>query len=417
MSNYRRMRILVVGSGGREHALCWKLAQQAEVVCAPGNAGIATEVECVNIPTNDFHSLLTLIRERSIELVVVGPEDPLVGGLADAVRDAGVPCFGPGRQGAQLEGSKAFCKAMMQRAGVPTADYQVFIDADAAKAYAKDYYAQGKKLAIKASGNALGKGVIVAETAEEAFSGIDTLKALGEAGKTLVLEQKLEGPEYSLLTITNGKDIYSLPVAQDHKRIFDGDQGPNTGGMGTYSPVSWVDPALVKLTEEAIVLPILETLREDGIEYRGVLFSGLMLTSEGPKCLEYNVRFGDPETQSVLSRLGTGFAAALAACAAGEPIPEIEVLSDAAVTVVAASEGYPGDYQKGLPIEFGEISQNVKVFHAGTTKSNGAIVTNGGRVLAVTATAATQEQARKHAYKALQQIRFDGMYARKDIGA
>ena len=234
------MRILVIGSGGREHALCWKLAQEAEVICAPGNAGIAEDAECINIPVNDFHSLLTLIRERSIDLVVIGPEDPLITGLADAVREAGVLCFGPGQAAAQLEGSKAFCKAMMQRAGVPTADYQVFIDADAAKAYATTKYSSGTKLAIKASGNALGKGVIVAETLKEAEEGIDTLKALGEAGKTLVLEEKLEGKEFSLLTITNGKEIYSLPVAQDYKRISDGDQGPNTGGMGTFSPVDWV---------------------------------------------------------------------------------------------------------------------------------------------------------------------------------
>ena len=417
MPNYRRMRILVVGSGGREHALCWKLAQEAEVICAPGNDGISEDVECVNIPVNDFHSMLALIREREIDLVVVGPEDPLVAGLADAVREAGVLCFGPGRAGAQLEGSKAFCKAMMKRAGVPTADYQVFIDADAAKAYATQKYSEGSKLAIKASGNALGKGVIVGETLEEAHSGVDTLKALGEAGKTLVLEEKLEGREFSLLTITNGSEIYSLPVAQDYKRVYDSDQGPNTGGMGTYSPVGWVSQSLIEETERLIVLPILHTLREENIEYRGVLFSGLMVTSQGPMCLEYNVRFGDPETQSVLARLGSGFAAALKACAAGEPIPSIEILPNAAVTVVAASGGYPGDYEKGKLISIGNQPPEVKVFHAGTRREGDRLVTNGGRVLAVTATASTQPEARAKAYQALKEIEFEGMHSRSDIGA
>lgn len=417
MPNYRRMRILVIGSGGREHALCWKLAQEAEVICAPGNAGIAEDAECINIPVNDFHSLLTLIRERSIDLVVIGPEDPLVRGLADAVREAGVLCFGPGQAAAQLEGSKAFCKAMMQRAGVPTADYQVFIDADAAKAYATTKYSAGIKLAIKASGNALGKGVIVAETLKEAEEGIDTVKALGEAGKTLVLEEKLEGKEFSLLTITNGKEIYSLPVAQDYKRINDGDQGPNTGGMGTFSPVDWVTPQIINQTERETVIPILNTLREDGVEYRGVLFSGLMLTAKGPMCLEYNVRFGDPETQSILPRLGKGFAEALRACAAGEPIPAIEILDNATVTVVAASAGYPADYEKGKSITIAQLPENVKLFHAGTKLTNGQLETNGGRVLAVSATASTKDGARGKAYEALKQIHFDGMQARSDIGA
>jgi len=417
MPNYRRMRILVIGSGGREHALCWKLAQEAEVICAPGNAGIAEDAECINIPVNDFHSLLTLIRERSIDLVVIGPEDPLVTGLADAVREVGVLCFGPGQAAAQLEGSKAFCKAMMHRAGVPTADYQVFIDSDAARAYAGTKYAEGIKLAIKASGNALGKGVIVAETLKEAEEGIDTVKALGEAGKTLVLEEKLEGKEFSLLTITNGKEIYSLPVAQDYKRINDGDQGPNTGGMGTFSPVDWVTPQIINQTERETVIPILNTLREDGVEYRGVLFSGLMLTAKGPMCLEYNVRFGDPETQSILPRLGKGFAEALRACAAGEPIPAVEVLDNATVTVVAASGGYPGDYEKGKTITIAQLPENVKLFHAGTKLTNGQLESNGGRVLAVSATASTKDDARRKAYEALKQIHFDGMQARSDIGA
>lgn len=416
--NYMGMRILVIGSGGREHALCWKLAKEAEVFCAPGNPGIADEATCVDLKPSDFRGVVEFCQSKGIDLVVVGPEDPLIAGMADSLEKGGIPCFGPKKEGARLEGSKAFCKEMMIRAGVPTAEYRAFSDVSEAKEFATEFYSAGRKLAIKASGNALGKGVIVAETLLEALDGIEALTGLGEAGKTLVLEEKLEGREFSLLTLTNGRDIYSLPVAQDYKRVFDGDQGPNTGGMGTYSPVGWVTPELVERTENEVVTPILKTLAERGIEYRGVLFSGLMQTERGPMCLEYNVRFGDPETQSVMARLGAGLADALMACAKGLPIPPVEVHEEAsAVTVVAASGGYPGDYPKGLPIALPELPEGVKVFHAGTTRSETQLQTSGGRVLAVTATGATQQEARQKAYEAISEIEFDGMHYRKDIGA
>lgn len=407
----------MIGGGGREHALAWKLSQEAEVICAPGNAGIAEDVECVAIPVHDFAGIVKLAKEREVDLVVVGPEDPLIAGLADALREQGFPTFGPGRVAAQLEGSKAFAKAMMQRAGVPTASYQTFIDAEKAKEYCREQYSQNKQVALKASGNALGKGVIVCDTIEQAISGIDQLKALGEAGRTLVIEERLTGPEFSLLTIVSDQGIYSLPVAQDHKRVFDNDQGPNTGGMGTYSPLPRITDEVVTQVENEVVLPIIQALKEDKIEYRGILFSGLMMTPDGPKCIEYNVRFGDPETQTVMMRLGKGLADALFAAAKGEAILPIEVKDCHALTIALASGGYPGDYEKGKPINIGSLNESVKVFHAGTALKDGKLVTNGGRVLGVSALGDTSEQARTKAYDAIKQISFDGMHYRTDIGA
>jgi phosphoribosylamine---glycine ligase len=407
----------VIGGGGREHALAWKLSQEAEVICAPGNAGIAADVECVEHSPKDSSALISFCKDRAIDLVVVGPEDPLVDGLADQLRAAGILVFGPNQAAAQLEGSKAFSKEMMARAGVPTAAYGSFDDPAKAKQFCEELFANGKQVAVKASGNALGKGVIVCDTLESALSAVETLSALGEAGRILVVEEKLVGREFSLLTLVSDDHILSLPVAQDYKRVYDNNQGPNTGGMGTYSPLPWLPDALVARVEEEIVKPVIQALAADGIDYRGVLFSGIMVTSDGPKCLEYNVRFGDPETQSVMCRLGSGLAKALLACAKGETIPQIEVLSNAVVTVVTASGGYPDAYQKGLPITIADIPDEVKVFHAGTKMEAGQLVTNGGRVLAVTATANDHEAARNLAYKAIQQICFEGMHYRKDIGA
>lgn len=411
------MRILIVGGGGREHALAWKLAQEAEVICAPGNAGIAEDVECVAVPINNFGGLIKLARDREVDLVVVGPEDPLIMGLADAFREQGIPTFGPGRVAAQMEGSKAFAKAMMQRAGVPTASYQTFIDGNAAKECCRKMFAEGRQVALKASGNALGKGVIVCSSLEEALAGVDTLRALGEAGRTLVIEERLTGREFSLLTLVSDQGIHSLPIAQDYKRIFDGDQGPNTGGMGSYSPLDWVSADVVAQVEREVVLPVVQALREDKVEYRGVLFSGLMVTPDGPKCIEYNVRFGDPETQTVMRRLGSGLAAALLASAKGEPIPSVPVIGDRVCTVVLASSGYPGDYVKGKPISIGSLEDSVKVFHAATAIADGQLITNGGRVLAVSCTAETSDAARRGVYDAIGKISFDGMHYRTDIGA
>ncbi len=387
------------------------------MICAPGNPGIAEECECVPIQVNDFAGLLRLGREREIDLVVVGPEDPLVMGLADAFREQGFLVFGPNKYSAQLEGSKAFSKAMMMRAGVPTASYQTFIDGQMAKEYCRKCFAEGRQVAIKASGNALGKGVVVCGTVEEAEAAVDLLRGLGEAGRTLVIEERLIGPEFSLLTLVSDAGILSLPLAQGQKRVFDGDEGPNTGGMGTYSPLEWVSTGVVNEVEETVVKPIIQALKEDKYDYRGVLFSGLMVTPDGPKCIEYNVRFGDPETESVMPRLGKGFAAALMACAKGEEIPPVEVLDHATCTVVLSSPGYPGDYPKGLPITIGSLPAGVKVFHAGTKLVDGQLVTNGGRVMAVMAQAADGAAAHALVYDAIKKISFEGMHYRTDIGA
>lgn len=414
------MRVLVVGSGGREHALAWKLAQEADVIVAPGNAGIAQELECIPIPATDPGGLIALSKERGVDLVVVGPEDPLVDGLADALRLAGIAVFGPGRNGAQLEASKAFSKSLMAEAGVPTARFQSFTDAAAAKAFVAEMAMEGRTVVVKASGNALGKGVIVCGSQAEAEDAIEAMlvdRAFGDAGAEIVVEERLVGFEFSLLTICSEAGFWSLPIAQDYKRALDGDRGPNTGGMGTYSPVPRVSEDLVKRTERQVVAPILEALKARGIPYRGVLFSGLLVQDGQPYCLEYNVRFGDPETQSVVRRLGIGFADALLAAANGQPIPPVEVKDEAVVSVVLASGGYPGDYRKGLPIGFGAFNPEVKVFFAGVGQQEGQLVTSGGRVMAVTATGPSIADARDRAYAGVLEVCFDEMHYRRDVAA
>lgn len=411
------MRILVVGSGGREHALAWKLAQEHEVVCAPGNPGIAEDVETVAVAASDTAGLVELA--KGFDLVVVGPEDPLVNGLGNALRAAGAAVYGPDAAGARLEASKAFSKEMMVAAGIRTAEHMTFTEASAAQAYARLRFAAGRAVAVKASGNALGKGVVVCSTLEEAEDAIRQMlvdRAFGEAGAEVVIEDRLVGPEFSLLTIVGDGGFVSLPIAQDHKRAFDGDQGPNTGGMGTYSPCAWASETMVRDAEQEVVLPLLEELQKRGISYRGTLFSGLMVQDGVPYCLEYNVRFGDPETQSVMMRLGKGFGDALYAAATGAAIPRPEVLDNAAVTVVVASGGYPGPYEKGLPIEIGELPAGAKLFHAGTAVKDGQLVTNGGRVVAASASAPTLAVARVKAYEAAKAVRFEGAFYRRDIG-
>lgn len=413
------MKILIVGSGGREHALAWKLREEAEVVVAPGNAGIA---ESVPVAANDFKGLLDLCRERKFDLVVVGPEDPLIAGLADLLREAGFAVYGPGREGARLEGSKAFSKEAMAAAGVPTAQFGSFDQPEEAKVFARDLVDSGKLPVVKASGAALGKGVVVCNTLSEAEEAIDMMmldREFGDAGSTVVVEERLLGFEFSLLTLCSGQDIYSLPVAQDHKRALDGDRGPNTGGMGTYSPVAAVTPSMVSEAEDRVVRPVLEYLKAQGVDYRGTLFSGLMVAGGRSYCLEYNVRFGDPETQTVMRRLGSGLAAALLACAKGEKIPAPQVLDNQAVTVVVASGGYPGSYAKGVPIAIpSDLPDEVEVFHAGTAlDKEGRLVSSGGRVLGVSATGETLQEARQAAYAACERIEFAGSFYRRDIGA
>lgn len=412
------MRILVVGSGGREHALAWKLGQEAEVLCAPGNPGIAEDVEVVPVAVSDFEGLKNLALERAVDLVVVGPEDPLVGGLADVLRAAGIHVFGPGALGAKLEGSKSFSKELMFEAGIPTAEFLTFQNADEAKTYARQRFADGRPVVVKASGNALGKGVFVCDTIQEAESAIDQMlvdRIFGDAGDQIVVEDRLQGFEFSLLTLVGDHNYVSLPVAQDYKRAFDGGRGPNTGGMGSYSPVPDVPDELVKRTEERVVAPLVKRLREMGYTYRGVLFSGLMVDGGEPYCLEYNVRFGDPETQSVMLRLGNGLAAALHASAIGAEIPAPEVLDNHAVTVVMASDGYPGSYAKGVPLDVSQRIAATKVFHAGTALNDGQLVSNGGRVLGISASGGTLTEARANAYAGVESIGFPGVHFRRDI--
>ena len=412
------MRVLVVGSGGREHALCWKLAQEAEVHCAPGNPGIAEVAQCHDVNASDIERIVELAKSLAADLVLVGPEGPLIAGLGDRLRAQGLYVFGPNESGARLEGSKAFSKELMIVAKVPTAASWTANSPECALKRALQLLEHGP-VVIKASGLALGKGVVICDDENQTRETIRQMMVdalFGDAGKVVVIEEFLSGREFSLLTLANEKGIRSLPVAQDYKRIGDGDKGPNTGGMGSFSPVDWIDANVIEQTEDETVKPILDELAKRGIAYRGVLFSGMMLTSSGPKCLEYNVRFGDPETQSALPRLGRGLASALLACAKGASIPAIEVSERAAVTVVLASEGYPGPIKSCVPISIdSQTTKEAIVFHAGTALKDGQLVTAGGRVMGVTALADTLPEARTRAYEAVKGVRFEGMQFRTDI--
>ena len=415
------MRVLVVGSGGREHALVWKLSQEAEVFCTPGNAGIVKTCETFGVSPSDSLELSVLCKKNAIDLVVVGPEDPLIAGLADDLRADGIAVFGPGKDGAVLEGSKAFSKQLMTQAKVPTPEYGEFTVSGQAKAYVEEMFAKGKNVAVKASGAALGKGVSVCATKEEADEAIERAMVehvFGDAGDVVIVEECLFGQEFSLMTLVSGTSYRSLPVSQDYKRAFDGDRGPNTGGMGAYSPVGWMDDGLVEETEKRVVEPLLAELAKKEIDFRGALFSGLMVVGGEPYCLEYNVRFGDPETQTVMRLLGDGFADAMSAVAQGKPVPAFDVVEQAAITVVMASDGYPGKYPKGKSVKIpGDLPAEVVVFHAGTSALLRDVVTTGGRVLGVSATGTDLESARKTAYDAVDRIEFTGKQFRTDIGA
>jgi phosphoribosylamine--glycine ligase len=415
------MRVLVVGSGGREHSLAWKLAQEAEVLVAPGNPGIGEVAECLSLRQEDFVGIEEAAKSKAVSLVVVGPEAPLIAGLADRLREAGIPTLGPGQAGAMLESSKVFSKALMQRAGVPTAGFEAFEDAQAASTFARRVYAEGRQLAVKASGPALGKGVAVCGTLDEALGAIQGMlveRRFGDSGSTIVLEERLVGREFSLLALCSGESYRCLPPAQDYKRAYDGDKGPNTGGMGSFSPVPWVTDELLMKTQERVIEPTLRALKGRGIDYRGVLYAGLMVRDEDPYCLEFNVRFGDPETQSLMPRMGKGFADALLSAARGDEVPECEVLPNAAVSVVLASKGYPGPVEGGALIAYEKPSRSdVAVFQAGTRLVEGKLVTSGGRVAAVTAIAPTVREAREKAYGNLGCFRFEGAEWRRDIAA
>lgn len=423
------MKVLIVGNGGREHALAWKISQSSrvdQIFVAPGNAGTALEAENVAISSTDIAALIALAKKEKIGLTVVGPEAPLALGIVDAFQKEGLRIFGPTQSAAQLESSKVFCKNLLRQADIPTADFQVFRDADSAMRYIKARYPNERDRApvvVKADGLASGKGVIVCSRRQDALDAIDRIarrEEFGKAGRQMVIEERLEGPEASVLAITDGKTILTLPPCQDHKAAFDGDTGPNTGGMGAYCPTPIVDTELLESIEERILVPTIHTMKRNRKPFKGVLYAGLMLTSAGPKTLEFNVRLGDPECQPLLMRLQSDLMDILEATVDGclDSIEDPIWDPRPALCVVVASEGYPGEYEKGKEITGLEAAgqvEDVKVFHAGTRLEQGRVLTDGGRVLGVTALGATISAAKLQAYTAVQKVRWPGAWCRKDI--
>jgi len=424
MAGHREIavKVLVVGGGGREHALCWKLKRSAsvtEVLCAPGNPGIARDARCVAVGAEDVDGLVKLAQTEKPDLVVVGPEAPLVKGLADRLRADGFPVYGPGQAAAQLEGSKSFSKQLMDEAGVPTARFETHTDPDAAEALIRRW---GAPIVVKASGLAAGKGVIVALDVEEAVAAARDMlsgNSFGDAGSQVVIEEFLEGEEASCLFLVSGDTILPLASSQDHKALLDGDQGPNTGGMGAYSPAPCVTPEVADEVLEKVARPTIAALKARGIEFIGTLYAGVMLTKDGAKTLEFNVRFGDPECQPLMSRLESDLGQVLLAAAEKrlEGV-ELEWSDDIALCVVVASEGYPGSFEKGQPIDGLDAVEaaGTTVFHAGTAEKDGRIVNTGGRVLGVTALAPTVRDAQKVVYAALEKLDWPGGFYRRDIG-
>lgn len=419
------MKVMIIGGGGREHAIAVSAAKSSRVTklyCAPGNAGIGEIAECVPIGVMEFDRLVAFAKEKEVDLVIVGPDDPLVGGLVDAFEVAGIRAFGPRKNAAIIEGSKAFSKELMKKYGIPTAAYEVFSDADAATEYLKT--AARFPIVLKADGLALGKGVLICGDLQEALDGVKEImldKHFGSAGNQMVIEEYMTGREVSVLAFCDGTTIKTMTSAQDHKRAKDGDQGLNTGGMGTFSPSPFYTAEVDAFCQKHIYQPTMDAMKAEGRDFVGVLFCGLMLTADGPKVLEYNARFGDPETQVVLPRMKNDIIDVMEACIDGR-LSEIslEFEDNAAVCVVLASEGYPEHYEKGLPITGLESfagKEGYAVFHAGTKKdAEGRIVTNGGRVLGVTALGADLKQARANAYAATEWIGFANKYKRNDIG-
>jgi len=425
------MRILVVGSGGREHALVWKIARSklvSKIFCAPGNGGISQVAECVDIKAEDIFGLFEFAKEEKIDLTVVGPEAALAAGIVDEFEKAGLKIFGPNKLAANLEASKVFSKQLMKKYNVPTANFEVFDNPDSAKKYIEKFSAP---CVIKADGLAAGKGVIVAKTFDEVKNAINLMmhdKIFGDAGNKIIVEECLEGQEASILVITDSKEVVALASAQDHKRVFDDDQGPNTGGMGAYSPAPIVTAEILKEIMEKIIYRTIDGLVKEGIDYRGVLYAGVMLTKDGPKTLEFNVRFGDPETEAILPRLKSDLVEVMLAASEGKlsRVRTLEWDDRACVCVVCASGGYPGNYAKDKEIcgldEVGKL-KDIVVFHSGTlrlrsgqAKNEFKYVTSGGRVLAVTGLGTTIKDAIAKTYSAVEKISFEGMHYRKDIG-
>ena len=417
------MKVLVVGSGGREHAICWKISQSPKVdkiYCAPGNAGIAEVAECVDIKAMEFDKLVAFAKDNAIDLTVVGMDDPLVGGIVDVFEKEGLRVFGPRKNAAILEGSKAFSKDLMKKYNIPTAAYETFTSA----ADAKEYLETAKyPIVLKADGLALGKGVLICENKDVALAGVDELmldKKFGSAGNTIVIEEFMTGREVSVLSFVDGKTIRPMTSAQDHKRAQDGDQGLNTGGMGTFSPSPFYTEEVDEFCRKYVYQPTVDAMAAEGRPFKGIIFFGLMLTADGPKVLEYNARFGDPEAQVVLPRMKNDIIEVMEACVNGTlDQVDLQFEDNAAVCVVLASDGYPVKYEKGIPMygfENFKGKDGYYCFHAGTKLKDGQIVTNGGRVLGITATGKDLKEARKNAYEATEWITFANKYMRHDIG-
>ena len=418
------MKILVIGSGGREHSIVWKIAQSplvSKIFCAPGNPGISELAECINITVDQTDQLCEFAVEENIDLTVVGPEAPLVDGIVDIFNEHGLKVFGPDKKAAILEDSKVFSKSLLKKHGIPTADFKCFDDYQQARRYIASKEAP---IVVKADGLSKGKGVFVCKTNDEALQAIDSImkdKVFGEAGDQIVIEECLVGEEISLLAFTDGKNIVSMESSQDHKTVFDRDTGPNTGGMGAYSPVPLMTDELYLRVEKEILVPTVHAMNREGRPYKGVIYIGLMITDAVPMVLEYNVRLGDPEAQVILSRMKSDIVPIMLATISGDlDKVELEWYSQASVCVVMASGGYPGSYDNGKEITGLDSLKNqdgISVFHAGTKSSNGKIVTNGGRVLGVVACGEDIEDAQKNVYEAVSKISFDGVHYRRDIAS
>ncbi|MEK9904305.1 MAG: phosphoribosylamine--glycine ligase [Rhodospirillales bacterium] len=416
------MRVLVVGSGGREHALVWSIAASplaTEIYCAPGNAGIAEDAICVPIQATDVEGLVAFAQKERIDLVVIGPEASLAAGLADALEKEGLLAFGPSAKATEIESSKGYMKDLCARIGVPTAAYKRFNDREKAAAYIRE---EGAPIVVKADGLAAGKGVVVAQTVEEALKALDACfdGSFGDAGAEVVIEECLEGEEVSFFALVDGDHALPFSSAQDHKRAFDGDKGPNTGGMGAYSPAPVMTEEMTETVMSTIVRPIVEAMKEEGRPFKGTLFAGLMMTVDGPKVIEFNARFGDPETQAILPRLRSDFLPALVVAAEGGLKHfDLRWKTESCLTVVMAAKGYPGAYQKGTVIrnvESANAIRGVTVFHAGTVQTDNDLVSAGGRVLAVTGEGSDFREARERAYAGVEAIDWEDGFWRSDIG-
>jgi len=417
------MNILIVGSGGREHVLAWKIAQSSHVdklYCAPGNGGIAELCKCVDIEVTNFKALASFARKKNIDLTVVGPEKPLALGIVDYFRERNLTIFGPDKSSAEIEASKSFAKFIMKKYNVPTADYKFFTSYNEAQ---EGIHSMTPPFVLKADGLAAGKGVIICDNRNDAYNALDMImkeKKFGKAGDKVIIEEFIEGEEASVLAITDGKDFVLLPNSQDHKNIFEGDTGPNTGGMGAYAPAPVIDDRMLNVVKNKIITPVIEGMQKEGRPYKGVLYAGLIITSKGPKVLEFNCRFGDPESQAVLPLVDSDIVE-LFISSINNNISnyQLQILRKAAVCVIMASGGYPGNYEKGMLIKgIADVNKedDVIVFHAGTQKKGKNIITSGGRVLGVTAIDESVKNAIDKVYKAVGKITFNGAYYRKDIG-